>query len=306
MSAAIIASCVESFLVNFLSKFLGKILGMIKAKYAVKAKLPYSLHSENQIAARTRNILGKESLEVVTKKYTNPIVLPYKIELADAVLKDVLEKLPLILEEIKALDIYLLDLDITQDFAGIFNKADMSEYLISNHNFRLAGTSWIENYNTIVKNDKTVGIDCLTWMTPGGARVKIYNKFVCQVTSPGVAAPIGNHIVDFANCPDARLKQTFASDLAKEHGITRLEATIYNSDSTNCIEACKLLLEEYKPLFRSAPFYSVSIPKMWAKICDNLHNSCCLVVGNLLQYVYWGNKNTRKLTGVQSKFSPTA
>lgn len=50
-----------------------------------------------------------------------------------------------------------------------------------------------------------------------------------------------------------------------------------------------------------APVYSVSINVMWTKLCNNLKNSCCIVFGNILQYVYWGNKNTNKLTGLQIK-----
>lgn len=83
-----------------------------------------------------------------------------------------------------------MDLDITQDFVGIFNKLEMCEYLVQNHNFRYQGDLSREECNTIVNNDKSVGIDCLTWLTPCNARVKLYNKFVCQITSPGVNKPI--------------------------------------------------------------------------------------------------------------------
>uniref|UniRef100_A0A8D9AI20 Uncharacterized protein n=1 Tax=Cacopsylla melanoneura TaxID=428564 RepID=A0A8D9AI20_9HEMI len=180
----------------------------------------------------------------------------------------------------------------------------MSSYLTRNFNFCNQG-EYQENSNVVVDNDTTVGIDCLTWLT-SNARVKIYNKFVCQITSPGVNKTIGNNIINFINCPDKRLKETFASTLAKENGITRLEATIYNytvgkSDKTtyNPLEDSKILLETSKHYFHDAPFYSVPISKMWTKITEALQNSCCLVFNNLLFYVYWGNRNTKKLTGVQ-------
>ena len=129
------------------------------------------------------------------------------------------------------------------------------------------------------------------------------------MTSPGVNKQLGNHIIDFIVCPDTRLRETFASDLARMHGITRLEATIYNYSLENTcspktfdpIQDSLMLLNDSKNYFQNAPIFSVSLAKMWNKLTDNLKNSCCLVYNNLLQYVYWGNSNTRKLTGVQVK-----
>jgi len=197
------------------------------------------------------------------------------VELADVKLDTLLEVLPDLLEQLQKEDYYLMDLDITQDFAGIFNKEEMSNYLTCNFNFCNQGV-YQENSNIIINNNKTVGIDCLTWLT-SNAKVKIYNKFIYQVTSPGVNKSIGNHIINFLNCPDVRLKDTFSSTLAKEHGITRLEATIYNYNIGNShkasyspLEDCLTLLENSIIYFQSAPIYSVSIAKMWTKIAEQL------------------------------------
>ena len=40
---------------------------------------------------------------------------------------------------------------------------------------------------------------------------------------------------------------------------------------------------------------------MWTKLTDELQNSCGVVFDDLLQYVYWGSLNIRKLIGIQVK-----
>ncbi|KAE9521970.1 hypothetical protein AGLY_017629, partial [Aphis glycines] len=174
---------------------------------------------------------------------------------------------------------YLLDLDITLDIAGIFNKEEMIKYLVSSFPFSLPGKN-IKKDNIIVDNIKTVGIDCLTWLNEN-SRVKVYNKFICQMTSPGVNKQLGNHFINFINCPDKRLKETFGSELARKNGITRLETTIYNYANND---------------------FDIN-EKMWKKLTDTLENSCCIVdtTSKRLNYVYWPNKNSSKLTGINIK-----
>lgn len=279
----------------------GKFSQFVSLGHGVKAKLPFLLENETSMAKGARRVIGVAGMDSVKNKFKTPIAIPYKVELADVKLETLLQELPGILEELQVHDFYLMDFDITQDFAGIFNKREMCKYLTENKNFCFQG-EYKPGSNIILDNDKTVGIDCLTWITPSKARAKIYNKFICQLTSPGINKQLGNHVVDFINCPDARLNETFSSTLAKEHGITRLEATIYNySTLLHPLNDCVQLLEDAKLSFQHAPFYSVSIPRMWTSLTDTLQNSCCLVFGNILQYVYWGNKNTRKLTGTQLK-----
>ncbi|KAF0753037.1 Uncharacterized protein FWK35_00006468 [Aphis craccivora] len=66
----------------------------------------------------------------------------------------------------------------------------------------------------------------------------------------------------------------------------------------------------YNKFFRlketfETPFYSVPISIMWKKLINTLENSCCIVdkTSNKLNYVYWANKNTNKLTGMNIKLS---
>lgn len=95
----------------------------------------------------------------------------------------------------------------------------MIEHLCKKYDFCLQG-EYEKDFNVIVDNNKTVGKDCLTWLNYN-YRAKIYNTFIFLITSPRVDKKFGNHIIDFINCPDDRLNNTFNSDLAKKHGLTR-------------------------------------------------------------------------------------
>lgn len=57
-------------------------------------------------------------------------------------------------------------------------------------------------------------------------------------------------------------------------------------------------LQDKKIYFQNAPFYAVPF-QIITQLFDQLQYSCCLVFINLLQYTYWGNNNTVKITGVQ-------
>lgn len=111
--------------------------------------------------------------------------------------------------------------------------------------------------------------------------VNVDNKFVCKLTSPGINKQLENHIIDFLNCPDKRLKETFGSEIAQKNGITRLEATIYNnyaSDNFDIDEKyyplyCLKILEKNISFFLKALFYSVSISRIWKKLTDTLENT---------------------------------
>lgn len=97
-----------------------------------------------------------------------------------------------------------MDLAITLDLAKTFNKEGMYFYLTENFDF-FEG-EWKEAYNSIVDNNFYVGKDCLIWFYVN-SRLNIFYRFVCKITSSDVYKTIGNHITNFVNYPDARLKE---------------------------------------------------------------------------------------------------
>lgn len=203
-------------------------------------------------------------LDAINKKYKNPNAIPYKIRfiykaymvaLPYLKLETLLEKLPAILDDLREDHYFSLDFDVTQYFTGIFIKKEIIAYLISKYDFKLQVKDSTERSGNVII-DNTVGIDCLTWFN-NNFRVKMYSKFICQITSPGVCKQLGNHIVNFVNCPDKRLKETFEGELAQENCITRLEATIYNYTNEyytveityDPIKHCMDILEKNKMYF---------------------------------------------------------
>lgn len=266
------------------SKFTGFKIKL--ARWGIKAKSTSIYDSNN---CKFLSALEKQK---VVQRFNKPVFIAYKVDLADVCLPKLTSQLDNILQELRQDYYYLMDFDITQDFTGIFDKREMEEYLCEQHGFFKG-----KGEKLIVDNDKTVGMDCLTWVYDG-IRAKIYNKFVCQVTSPGVIKDIGNHILDFIVCPDKRLRETFANSKAKLHGITRFEATIYNYGD---LENYKCVLEENLDYFKSAPFYSVPVSKMWCKILDSVDNNMLVAFQNEIYFGLWGNSLTRKVTGYRVK-----
>lgn len=144
---------------SFNSYLRGQFGNFVSARHGVKAKLPFLLESENQMTKGVKTIIGEHCLENIYKKYNTPVCVPYKIELADVKLENLLSELQELLNQLKREDYYLTDLDITQDFTGIFNKTEMSNYLTRNFSFCYQG-EYKHNCGVLVNNDNIVGKDC--------------------------------------------------------------------------------------------------------------------------------------------------
>ncbi|VVC32795.1 Hypothetical protein CINCED_3A022428 [Cinara cedri] len=142
---------------SFNSYLRGKFSKFFSARHGVKAKLPKRLDTTNKMGQRIVQVIGKEDLEIINKKYKNPVSIPYKKELADVKLDDLLEELPEILAQLRIENYYLMDFDITQDFVGVFNKTEMTRFLTDNQKFCNRG-EYDDGSNIIVDNNKTVEV----------------------------------------------------------------------------------------------------------------------------------------------------
>ncbi|KAK9506222.1 hypothetical protein O3M35_008196 [Rhynocoris fuscipes] len=82
----------------------------------------------------TKNVMqvvGAQDMDDIKEKYKDPVVVLYKVELANVKVETILEELPQLMDQLRKVNYYLLDLDITQDFARVFNKTEMCDFCIS-------------------------------------------------------------------------------------------------------------------------------------------------------------------------------
>ena len=123
--------------------------------------------------------------------------------------------------------LFLKDIDVTMDYAGSFDREEVIDYMVINHDFRCQGA--VEDATkTILDNSDKVGQNCLTYMeTINGmsTRSKIYNKMVQMLECKGVRDSIGCHWKDWVSQDDTRLAR--ARDEASQRGLTRAEVTFY-------------------------------------------------------------------------------
>ena len=123
--------------------------------------------------------------------------------------------------------LFLKDIDITMDYTGSFDREEVIDYMVTNHDFRCQGTAE-DATKTILDNSDKVGQNCLTYMEKingMSTRSKIYNKMVQMLECKGVRDAIGCHWKDWVSQHDTRLAR--ARDEARQRGLTRAEVTFF-------------------------------------------------------------------------------
>ena len=174
-------------------------------------------------------------------------------------------------------NIFINDIDFTQDFSGLINKEQVIDYLINNCDFRMQG-SYDLTTHTILDNDYKISRNCLTFIkhtNNGDIRYKFYNKFVQSLESHSVKDLVGSHIGDYISNPNEKLKKAIM--LAKGTGILRLEITFYRH-ATNEKLTKEFILDHMnyiKELLPSELIYHNSINNQFNLVCNNIvHNIC--------------------------------
>ena len=174
-------------------------------------------------------------------------------------------------------NIFINDIDFTQDFSGVIMKEQVITWLLNNRDFRMQESFDLATH-TILDNDFKISKNCLTFIkhtNNGDIRYKFYNKFVQSLESPSVKDLVGSHIGDYISNPNDNLKKAIM--LAKDTGLLRLEITFYRHSTKekltkNFIHTHMNYLKELPP---NELIYHNPINNQFNLVCNNIvHNIC--------------------------------
>lgn len=298
---------------------LGYNIGKMTCKAPRVFEKPFYDNLRDANAIAIKNYIASASIE-------NPVYAFIKVEASSynywQVICDLQEKK----EEMAKLGFFLHDYDLTEDLTGIFNKGEVIEYLTSKGDFHFMSNK-LEHFSehVVLNKDSTSGLNCLI-MIHGNLKIKLYNKFIAQVTSMGTDKSIGNQIFNYVDPKNddknAYLRSLFTNKKFLEKGCTRLEITYYvlNTQLTfgsnkitnyslkdkpyyNVYDYCDLLssFSKYKSLMREDgfPLYETPVSSMWETLTSSLRNNCCLYFPKEKRVFIslWVNRLTGKVVG---------
>ena len=174
-------------------------------------------------------------------------------------------------------NVFINDIDITQDFCGLISKEQVIDYLINNCDFRMQG-SYNLGTHTILDNDYKISRNCLTFIkhtNNGDVRYKFYNKFVQSLESPSVKDLVGSHIGDYISNPNENLQNAIIK--AKDTGLLRLEITFYRHTNNQPLtkDFIYTQMNYLRELLPNELIYHNPINNQFNLVCNNIvHNIC--------------------------------
>ena len=174
-------------------------------------------------------------------------------------------------------NIFINDIDFTQDFSGLIKKEEVINWFLINRDFRMQNSYDLATH-TILDNDFKISRNCLTFIkhtNNGDIRYKFHDKVVQSLESISVRDLVGSHLGDYISNPNDKLKKAIM--LAKDTGILRLEITIYRH-ATNEKLTKEFILDHMnylKELLPSELIYQNPINNQFNLVCNNIiHNIC--------------------------------
>lgn len=237
----------------------------------------------------------------------------YKVSCSNVELNQILDFLENHLDRLrKEYLVFFQDLDITGDYACcptdriiqhiealgvkiVDNKA-RAEYLAA----YWAGKTTEEDCIYFVQNEDVVGENCWTFLICRDnicMRIKIYNKFVCQLESPGVTETFGSHLLNMVfQGKDPQLLRTFHDERVQKCGVSRIECTFYGKVPKR--EKLPSYFAEMEELFLPA-CNATPIVEQWQALGRQLQETAFFYdcQSGMFVHVAWFNKGTGKING---------
>jgi len=227
--------------------------------------------------------------------------------------EEFISKLGKCLEALKKYHIYLHDIDITKDCAGtmcpellIKNLEDAKIAYRKNSNSYQVQTVNEENKGNFpeikgeISEKKNHGKHCVMFFFEVGGivyRCKLYNKFLDLLLSPGIKKDMGNRLQRFICKPDD-LPSAFKNETVRNHGITRLEISIY-CENLQKFDHYKKIMEDLliNPIAEKPWFYPVPLNIQAKCLYDKIQSSLLIfdIKNEVCWAGFWINSETRKV-----------
>ena len=91
------------------------------------------------------------------------------------------------------------------DYSGSFDREEVIDYMVTNHDFRCQGAVENATKKTILDNSWTEFLTYMETINGMSKRSKIYNKMVQMLECKGVRDTIGSNWKDWVSQEDTRL-----------------------------------------------------------------------------------------------------
>ena len=246
--------------------------------------------------------IAKSNITTIPSECLDCCIQQLKVDMSSIPLDALLSKWDVLITTLAKDDIYVHDIDITRDYAGVVDMAHLREHL-----------QYMDDIVLLDNQDK-VGNNCVSFMRTTEedirCRYKYYNKFIQSVESPGVRKKVGSHLIHWSNNPEPPLKEAISK--TQQTGILRLEYTLYNDNAVYAPTpkqtipqihfTRELVTVNMEWLANTLPIsllYHNSIQNQWHLLQDSTCYNLCLVdvETNVVLIAWWCNTLTGKIQG---------
>lgn len=226
----------------------------------------------------------------------------YKVACANTpTIRAVLDGLPKL---VKLDYLVLLDVDVTRDYKGSFDRAKLVLHLL-NCGFVQEGCASSETHDSPTIVHPKCGNNCLTYMDTFRGhtiRSKIYNKFAQCLESGSVRSTVGTHLWHWISNPEKRLRESISKAL--DAGLTRTEVTFYGRIPD--LDDIETVLNRWPDSFLPSHItYKTPISKQWESFVGTLKRNLIVYspsTGEVL-LAHWINSQTKKIGGFIRKIT---